>query len=94
MAVYFDTKVRTDHLGTNTGIYFHDVHPLLALTSYNQGMGGSVTLYNRDVSICITTLHNISYSASGHMLPMIFILVYLIHIYMLSSMQKEYFFLG
>ena len=50
MAVYFDTKVRTDHLGTNTGIYFHDVHPLLALTSYNQGIGGSVNLYNRDVS--------------------------------------------
>lgn len=50
MAVYFDTKVKTVQPGFNTGLYFHKVHPLLAVASYDQGTGGAISLYDRDVS--------------------------------------------
>lgn len=50
MAVYFDSKVKSTQLGINTGIYYHEVHPVLAVTSYDRTTGGAVNLYNRDVS--------------------------------------------
>ncbi|XP_067952050.1 intraflagellar transport protein 140 homolog [Watersipora subatra] len=48
MAVYFDTKVDTVTTGIHTGLYFHEVHPLLVVTSYDQIQGGTVSLYNKD----------------------------------------------
>lgn len=51
MAVYFDTKVNTVQPGINTGLYFHQEQPLLAVTSYDNGTGGAVSLYNKQVSI-------------------------------------------
>lgn len=50
MAVYFDTKVNTVQPGVNTGLYFHQVNPLLVVTTYDNAAGGAVSLYNKDVS--------------------------------------------
>ena len=51
MAVYFDTKVKTAQAGINTGLYYHQVHPLLAVSSFDHTAGGTVSLYDKDVSI-------------------------------------------
>lgn len=49
MSVYFDSKVQAAVQGTNTGIYYHKVKPVLAVTTYNQFGGGSVCLYDKNV---------------------------------------------
>jgi len=50
MAVYFDKKINTTQLGDISGLYYHNVHPILAVVSFSNGAGGSVNLYNKSVS--------------------------------------------
>lgn len=51
MSIYFDTKIKAVQPGLNTGVFFHEQHSILAVTTYNQGAGGAFCLFNGEVGI-------------------------------------------
>jgi len=47
MSLYFDSKVQSPDPGCiNIYLEWHEKHPLLAVSSYSQDRGGSVTIYD------------------------------------------------
>lgn len=48
MAIFFDHQVQAPDTGGNVDISWHDVEPLLAVASRNDGGGGFVQLYNEE----------------------------------------------
>lgn len=50
MAIFFDHQVQAPDTGGNVDISWHDVEPLLAVASRNDGGGGFVQLYNEEVN--------------------------------------------
>jgi hypothetical protein len=51
MAVYFDQKCQAPFPGQNTDLQFHKTHAILAVASFSETSGASVTIYGEEVCL-------------------------------------------
>ena len=49
MAVHFDHRLNTDDAGINIDIGWLQTSPILAVLSYSEDKGGTVSLFNEEV---------------------------------------------
>lgn len=53
MAVYFDHHCQAPFPGQNTDLQWHRTHPILAVASFSESSGATLTLYQEEVLIII-----------------------------------------